>query len=200
MRVSQAFVRERDATRATFEEIAGGYLDARVGAQRLVALYFPFVDLLSEHRGCARARARAACSSRTARCSVGELIAFLLYLNLFFAPIQQLSQVFDSYQQARVVARAHRRAARDADERAAAGRPGRPAPRLARRRRASTHVRFRYPNTIDDALRGVDLHVRPGETVALVGETGAGKSTVIKLVARFYDPTAGVVTRRRRRR
>src|SRR5205807_892286 len=54
-------------------------------------------------------------------------------------------------------------------------------------------VRFRYANAIDDALRGVDVHIAPGETVALVGETGAGKSTVVKLVARFYDPTAGKV-------
>ena len=59
-------------------------------------------------------------------------------------------------------------------------------------------VRFRYRNAIDDALRGVDLHIAPGETVALVGETGAGKSTVIKLVARFYDPTVGHGAGRRR--
>ena len=55
------------------------------------------------------------------------------------------------------------------------------------------HVVFRYPQTVEDALRGLDLHVRPGESVALVGETGAGKSTVLKLVARFYDPTSGTV-------
>ena len=61
-------------------------------------------------------------------------------------------------------------------------------------------VRFRYRNATEDALRGVDLRIRPGETVALVGETGAGKSTVIKLVARFYDPTVGLGEGRRRRR
>jgi ATP-binding cassette subfamily B protein len=55
-------------------------------------------------------------------------------------------------------------------------------------------VRFRYPNTVDDALVDVDLTIAPGETVALVGETGAGKSTIVKLIARFYDPTAGQVT------
>ena len=54
-------------------------------------------------------------------------------------------------------------------------------------------VRFRYANATDEALRGVDMRVRAGETVALVGETGAGKSTVVKLVARFYDPTSGAV-------
>jgi ABC-type protease/lipase transport system fused ATPase/permease subunit len=54
-------------------------------------------------------------------------------------------------------------------------------------------VVFRYPQTVTDALRGVQLHIPVGQTVALVGETGAGKSTVLKLVARFYDPTAGRV-------
>jgi ATP-binding cassette subfamily B protein len=56
-----------------------------------------------------------------------------------------------------------------------------------------TGVRFAYPSTAAEALGGLDLTVRAGETVALVGETGAGKSTVLKLLARFYDPTSGEV-------
>jgi ATP-binding cassette subfamily B protein len=54
-------------------------------------------------------------------------------------------------------------------------------------------VHFKYSTAVDEALRGVNLRVAPGETVALVGETGAGKSTVVKLVARFYDATSGAV-------
>jgi ATP-binding cassette subfamily B protein len=54
-------------------------------------------------------------------------------------------------------------------------------------------VHFRYATAIDDALRGITLHVPAGQTVALVGETGAGKSTVLKLIARFYDPYRGEV-------
>jgi ATP-binding cassette subfamily B protein len=54
-------------------------------------------------------------------------------------------------------------------------------------------VHFRYPGATEDAVGGIDLDVAPGETVALVGETGAGKSTIVKLVARFYDPTGGQV-------
>jgi ATP-binding cassette subfamily B protein len=54
-------------------------------------------------------------------------------------------------------------------------------------------VRFRYPGASGDALSGVDLRIAPGETVALVGETGAGKSTLVKLVPRFYDVAAGSV-------
>ena len=124
--------------------------------------------------------------------NVGELIAFLLYLNLFFAPIQQLSQVFDSYQQATRRDLAHHRAARHADDGAATGRSPCSRPRL-RGEVVLDNVRFKYATAVDEALRGVDIRIAPGETVALVGETGAGKSTVIKLVARFYDATSGRV-------
>ncbi len=123
--------------------------------------------------------------------TVGELIAFLLYLSLFFAPIQQLSQVFDSYQQARVaIERITELLATPTTV------PAPAAPFVPGRLRGDVRfddVHFRYSTAIDEALRGVDLHIAPGETVALVGETGAGKSTVVKLVARFYDPTAGTV-------
>jgi ATP-binding cassette subfamily B protein len=189
VRVSQAFVRER-RNEEQFEGTSRGYLEARLTAQRLVAVYFPFVEMLSE---LAAAIVLGAGSVLIAHgtLSAGELIAFLLYLDLFFSPIQQLSQVFDSYQQARV----------------SLGRIGElletptsvPPPAVPVEPARLTGdivfdgVRFRYPNTVDDALRGVDLHIRRGESVALVGETGAGKSTVLKLVARFYDTTAGTV-------
>ena len=119
VRVSQAFVRE-ERNEEVFSEVAAGYRDARIRAQRLVAIYFPFVDFLSD---IAAAIVLGAGSVLVANGSVnvGELIAFLLYLNLFFAPIQQLSQVFDSYQQATGRDLAHHRAARHADDGAATG-------------------------------------------------------------------------------
>jgi ATP-binding cassette subfamily B protein len=189
VRVSQAFVRE-ERNQDNFEEIAGGYRDARVRAQRLVAIYFPFVDFLSDIATCLVLGAGSVFVANGSL-SVGSLIAFLLYLNLFFAPIQQLSQVFDSYQQARV---AIDRITELLDTPTSLSAPVDPVPvpRLTGDVRLE-NVRFRYRGAVDDALRGVDLHVHSGETVALVGETGAGKSTVIKLVARFYDPTSGNV-------
>jgi ATP-binding cassette, subfamily B, bacterial len=190
VRVSQAFVRE-EHNQAQFEEVAGGYRDARVQAQRLVAIYFPFVDFLSDIAVCLVLGAGSVLVAHHSL-SVGALIAFLLYLNLFFAPIQQLSQVFDSYQQARV---AISRITELLATPSSLVPPAHPVavPRLAGDVELE-HVRFRYRNATEDALRGVDLRIRAGETVALVGETGAGKSTVIKLVARFYDPTEGRVS------
>jgi len=190
VRVSQAFVRE-ERNQENFEEIAAGYRDARVHAQRLVAIYFPFVDFLSDIAVCVVLGAGSVMVSN-GTINVQTLIAFLLYLNLFFAPIQQLSQVFDSYQQAKV---AISRIDELLDTPTTVPLPAHPVPvpRLDGVV-ALDDVRFRYSSATDEALRGIDMNIAAGETVALVGETGAGKSTVVKLVARFYDPTAGAVT------
>jgi ATP-binding cassette subfamily B protein len=149
--------------------------------------------------------------------TTGALIAFILYVDLFFSPIQQLSQVFDSWQQTRIsvgrIAELMRLDTRTPQ-------PARPLPPGRLRGAVTLHdVRFAYPaapkSTVPDrrgpadarllpgstgpgtkppeALRGVELSIAAGETLALVGETGAGKSTVIKLLARFYDPDAGTV-------
>ena len=190
VRVAQAYARE-DRNIASFQEVAGGYLSARLTAQRLISLYFPFVLLLSD---LASAAVLGAGSALTARHTVtaGVVIAFLLYLDQFFSPIQQLSQVFDTYQQAS--------ASGERINELMATPVGTPAPlapvvpdqRL--RGAVSLHgVHFAYQGSSEEALSGVDLDVAPGETVALVGETGAGKSTIVKLVARFYDATAGTV-------
>jgi ATP-binding cassette subfamily B protein len=189
VRVSQAFSREQ-RNEEQFEGTARGYLEARLGAQRLVALYFPFVEMLSE---LAAALVLGAGSVFYAHGSLsrGELIAFLLFLDLFFSPIQQLSQVFDSYQQARVAIERITELLETPTSLPPPAHPV-PVPRLTGDVRFED-VRFRYVGATEDALRGIDLRIRPGETVALVGETGAGKSTVIKLVARFYDPTSGDV-------
>ena len=159
----------------------------------------------------------------TGHLTSGALIAFLLYIDLFFSPIQQLSQVFDAWQQTRVsvgrIAELMQLESltpnpRDPEE------IGRLHGNLS-----LNHVRFSYPVPVNrpgfdgvrpvdrrgpqdprmlqsrdaawrkppEALRGIDLRVAAGETVALVGETGAGKSTVMKLLARFYDADEGSV-------
>ena len=124
--------------------------------------------------------------------TAGSLIAYLLFIDLLFSPVQQLSQVFDGYQQANVGLQRIKSLLRTRTSTPAARGPG--AGRPAARARSScatsgsgTRARRRRP------LAGVSLSVAPGETVALVGQTGAGKSTLVKLIARFYDVSSGRV-------
>jgi ATP-binding cassette subfamily B protein len=123
----------------------------------------------------------------------GALIAFMLYIDLFFSPIQQLSQVFDSYQQARASMRKIDELMRIDTLTPLPAAPVDPGRITGAIRLEGVHLAYPGVRGEAEALRGVDLEVTPGDTVALVGETGAGKSTVIKLVTRFYDPTAGRV-------
>ena len=189
VRVAQAYVRE-DQNTARFSRRSREYLGARLRAQQLVALYFPFVEFLSGIAG-ALVIAGGAAFVRDGSLSSGELIAFLLYLNLFFGPIQQLSQVFDTYQQARVALSRIEELLGEESSVPEAAHPVDPGPLAGRIELRG--VRFAYPSTGVAVLDGVDLVIEPGETVAIVGETGAGKSTLEKLVARYYDVTGGVV-------
>ncbi|MHB8452244.1 MAG: ABC transporter ATP-binding protein, partial [Mycobacteriales bacterium] len=191
VRVTQAFVRQERNFRQ-FGVINEDYRDARMNAQRLVALYFPFVEFLSE---IAAALVLGFGASRVehGQITAGVLIAFLLYLDMFFTPIQQLSQVFDGYQQARVgLDRIGDLLGTPTSVPVAAH--ARPVPRGLRGEIRFQDVRFRYPGTTADALSGVTVSIPAGETVAVVGETGAGKSTLVKLVARYYDVSSGAVT------
>ncbi len=191
-RVAQAFTRERRSAR-NFAARSDAYRRARLRAQRYIATYFPFVALLSD---LAQAAVLGVGASRVAVGTVtaGVLTAFLLYLGLFFAPVQQLSQVFDGYQQAAVGLRRIRELL---DTPTSVPPPNAtdavPVPVRLRGEVELRDVTFSYPGATQPALVGVSLRIAPGETVALVGPTGAGKSTVVKLLARFYDPTAGAV-------
>ncbi|GAB3350823.1 ABC transporter ATP-binding protein [Modestobacter lapidis] len=189
LRVTQAFDRSQHSTEV-FRGYARTYRDVRLRAQRYIATYFPFVEFLSEVAAAAVLAVGAARLSG-GTLTAGVLIAFLLYVDTFFAPVQQLSQVFDSYQQASVGLRRLRDLLRLPTSTPAAAAP-RPVGRLRGEVRLAA-VTFTYTGAPAPALHDVSLTVAPGETVALVGETGAGKSTVVKLVARFYDPTAGTV-------
>jgi ATP-binding cassette subfamily B protein len=121
---------------------------------------------------------------------IGELVAFVLYLTAFFAPIQQLVQLYNTYQQGQASVRKLRDLL--AEQPSVAQRPGAAdLPELDGEVRLDG-VTFAYePGR--DVLHGVDLTIPAGETFAFVGETGAGKSTIAKLVNRLYDPTAGRV-------
>jgi ABC-type multidrug transport system fused ATPase/permease subunit len=125
--------------------------------------------------------------------SIGVLVAFVGYLSNFFDPIQQLSQLYTTYQ-AGMAALDKIFELLDEEPDLADAPDAVDLPPL-RGEIEFDHVSFSYGNQDDGgfALRDVDLTVPPGQTVALVGATGAGKSTLVKLVARFYDPGQGAV-------
>ncbi len=203
LRVTQAFRREG----ANLDRFAGrslAYRSSRLRAQRYIALYFPFVQSLSTVAS-ALVLIVAVSQVRSGALSVGALIAYLLYIDMVFAPIQQLSQVFDGYQQAAVGLSRIKDLLRLRTTVPSAADPV-PVPAAGFTGRIELRdVRFSYGagSTLDgvdvdaktsaEAIAGVSLTIAPGETVALVGQTGAGKSTIVKLIARFYDVTSGAV-------
>jgi ATP-binding cassette subfamily B protein len=189
VRVAQVFSRERHNAK-TFLGAARGYRDSRLRAQVYIAAYFPFVQLLADLAGAA-VLAFGAHRLAHGSLSAGSLIAFFLYLDAFFGPVQQLSQVFDGYQQASVGLSRLKDLLRTPT-----GTPEQPAAQPVPALRgaiALSGVDFAYAGTTKPAVSGIDLHIPAGQSVALVGETGAGKSTLVKLIARFYDPTTGAV-------
>ncbi|MFI6961470.1 ABC transporter ATP-binding protein [Streptomyces sp. NPDC050255] len=190
IRVTQAFRREsRNA--ADFAELARSFRDSRLRAQRYMGTFFPFVEFLGTLSSAAVLTVGAG-QVRSGELSAGTLIAFLLYVELFFSPIQQLSQVFDGYQQA-VVGLGRLRGLMRTPTGTPPAKNARPVPVL-RGEVEFDSVSFGYAGGGgQEVLHGVSLRIAPGETIALVGATGAGKSTVVKLLARFYDPSAGAV-------
>ncbi|MFB0628456.1 ABC transporter ATP-binding protein [Streptomyces sp. AB3(2024)] len=195
LRLVQAFRRQSTGA-ARFAERSDSYRQARVRGQWLISVYFPFVQLLSSGAAAAVLIVGAG-RVEAATLTTGALVAYLLYIDLFFAPVQQLSQVFDGYQQATVSLGRIQELLR---EPTTTPRPAAPVdvPKL-RGEIAFEDVRFRYGTAEErgetgEALAGISLRIPAGQTVAFVGETGAGKSTLVKMVARFYDPTSGRVT------
>ena len=189
LRVTQAYRREQ-ANRARFGRLSDAFRVTRLRTQRYIAVYFPFVQTLSTVAG-AIVLVAATGQVRNGTLGVGALIAYLLYIDMVFSPVQQLSQVFDGYQQAMVGLRRITELLRLETSTPAPSRPV--VAETLRGRIELRDVDFGYAGSKVNAIEGVSLTIEPGETVALVGQTGAGKSTLVKLVARFYDVTGGAV-------
>ncbi|MCZ4079528.1 ABC transporter ATP-binding protein [Rhodococcus sp. H36-A4] len=193
LRSAQAYRREEFAA-TQFAERADRYRRSRMRSQRAISVFFPFITLLSDVAS-AFVVFVGAHQVATGSTSAGTFVAFVLYLGLLFGPIQQLSQVFDGYQQASVGVSRIGDLLRTPSS-IEAGSDNDTVPIQDGRLRSDVHldnVSFRYAGAVTDALTEVNLTIPLGTTVALVGHTGAGKSTVIKLLARFYDPTSGSV-------
>ncbi|WP_435383887.1 ABC transporter ATP-binding protein [Corynebacterium fournieri] len=176
-----------------FAAMSDEYRRLRMRSARLVGLYFPGMQFVSQVMTAVIIGVGAA-RVADGTLSVGVLVAFIMYLSQLYGPIQQLGQIFDSWQQATVSFDRIRELLAERTTVPATGtRTG--TAEAARGELLLDDVTFGYtPDSPDSAvIDHMDLTLEPGTTVALVGPTGAGKSTVVKLLARFYDPTGGEV-------
>ncbi|MFV2099985.1 ABC transporter ATP-binding protein [Micromonospora sp. LOL_024] len=191
IRAVQAYRRE-PRNQWIFDAVNDDYRRYSRQAFRLIATYSPSIKLIGNVT-VAGVLCYGGARVLGGETAVGVLAAFLLYLRRFFEPMQELSQFYNSLQSATA---ALEKLAGVLDERPAVAEPVHPVPlpdvpvRGALRFQA---VSFGYrPDA--PILTGLDLTIPAGQTVALIGPTGAGKSTVAKLLARFHDPATGTVT------
>jgi ATP-binding cassette subfamily B protein len=189
MRVVQAFNRQ-SANDRHFREVNAHYRAANHVTVVTNGLYFPFVDFLST-ASTAVVLGYGGYRYFDGSIEIGTLLAFMLYLSNFFDPVQQLSQLYNTFLSA-VAALDKIMDVMDEAPEVEDAPQARSLPQIEGRV-AFEGVRFGYGGG-PEVLHGIDLDIAPGTTVALVGHTGAGKSTIAKLLARFYDPRDGRIT------
>ena len=190
IRVTQTHLAQ-DHFEARFARMSDEYRRIRMNSVRLVGLYFPGMQFVSQVMT-AVIIGVGATRIADGTLSVGVLVAFTMYLSQLYGPIQQLGQIFDSWQQATVSFDRIRELLAERTTVPDTGtRPG--AHTAASGELSLNDVTFGYSPDTEPVIDGMDLSLSPGSTVALVGPTGAGKSTVVKLLARFYDPVEGAV-------
>jgi ATP-binding cassette subfamily B protein len=189
MRVLQSFTRE-PAAQENFRTVSGRYRASNMDTVVLNGVYFPVVDFLSS-AATAIVLGYGGWLAFHGNVSIGVLVAFLGYLSNFFDPVQQLSQLYNTFLAA--VAALDKITDLLDEEPEVLDADGALALDEAAGHVVFEDVRFSYGRG-PEVLHGLDLDVPAGTTVALVGHTGAGKSTIAKLLARFYDPTSGRIT------
>jgi ABC-type multidrug transport system fused ATPase/permease subunit len=187
IRAVHAFRRE-PRNQEIFEDVNARYRDANTWSNQLVSTFGPGVNLLGRLTT-ATVLIYGGYLVINHQLTLGVLTAFVLYVRQFFDPMQELSQFYNLIQSATA---ALEKLSGVLDERATVREPAQPVPLVdARGEVQLDHVTFAYRDT--PVLHDVDLLIPAGQVVALVGATGAGKTTTARLIARFYDPQQGHV-------
>ncbi|RPJ40382.1 MAG: ABC transporter ATP-binding protein, partial [Chloroflexi bacterium] len=189
MRVIQAFAQE-DATQQRFKRVNEANRRAQINAMSLSFVFLPTVDLLGM-LATAIVLWFGGIAVSSGEVSVGVLVAFLAYVTRFFQPIQELSRLYTTMQSAMA---GGEQVLRLLDTPAQVNdRPGAQEMPPIRGEIELDRVTFRYREDTPEVLRDVSLRLPVGRTLALVGPTGAGKTSIANLIARFYDVTGGAV-------
>ena len=185
----QAYRRE-PRNQEIFDDVADGYRDVNERTFRLLAIFMPAVKLVG-NLTTGVVLLYGGYRVMQDQMTLGTLTAFLLYLRMFFEPMQEISQFFNTFQSA---SSALEKIAGVLACKPSIEEPDEPAKiEQVRGEIALRDVHFGYRGETP-VLSGMTLTVPAGQTVALVGTTGAGKTTIAALIARFYDPDAGSVT------
>src|SRR6267378_1422411 len=189
VRVVQAFSREEENL-ANFEKLQNVYFDRFLISARVFHTYMPFLGMMSG-LGTAIILGYGGHLVMENQITVGQLAAFILYLGMFFGPIQTMGDLYNAVLSSAASAERIFHLLDTMPQ--VRNRPGaEPLPPI-RGHLLFEHVYFRYDTTPPDVwvLKHISFEARPGETVALVGHTGSGKTSIISLITRFYEPQQG---------
>lgn len=184
----QVFGRQEES-RAMFEKLSGGYLHRNLKQIKLFGTFMPLTEFMSS-TAIALILWFGGREILRDQLTIGELVAFLSYMRLFFQPLRELAQKYSIVQSAMASAE---RIFQLFDQKSSLALPQEP---VATNNRAGNlrfaDVSFRYDGDTD-ILKKIDFTVAQGETVALVGTTGSGKTTIVNLLLRFYEPHTGTI-------
>lgn len=188
IRVTKSFVREKHNYRH-FDDLNHAYFDANADAARLSGLFFPAIDFIGSMAS-ALVVGVGGWLVLGDSLTAGILIAFVLYVERFFDPIRELAQRYNTFQSAMAASERIFRLL-DTEPDLQDSPDARNLPPIEGRVEFE-QVYFHY-NPDEPVLRGINIVAQPGERIALVGETGAGKSTIIRLLSRFFDVSGGAI-------
>lgn len=187
IRVTKSFTREKRNSQH-FDDLNQSFFDANVRATRLAAIFFPGVDFIGSIATALVVGVGGWLVLGDAL-TAGTLVAFVLYVERFFDPIRELAQRYNTFQ-ATMAASERIFELLDLEPDLVDTEGAQQLPQISGDV-VFDDVSFAYREDGREVLNNINLHARPGERIALVGETGAGKSTIIRLLARFYDVTSG---------